>query len=189
MLFVVCHLLLATSVGLIDGLLHGLSNGLSIHDGKSMNIAGSTSYNLNERAMVAQKSLIVSIEDGYEGHFRKVQSFAQEVNANEHVVGAGAEIVDDIDTIESVNIGMDVIGLDTHAVKEGGHFLCLALGGGDDQRTLPHFVALMDLLDEVVHEVELGTHLDGRVEQSCGTNELFDNDTLSTFQFILGRRG
>ena len=119
MRFVVCHLFGTATIGLVDCLLHGFGDGLCIHDGKSVNIAGCTSYNLNKRTVVAQKSLIISIENSHEGDFGNVESLAKKVDANEHVVGACTEVVDDVHTVEGVHIGMDVVGFDAHTVEKG----------------------------------------------------------------------
>ena len=189
MFLVICHLLLATTIGLVNGLLHRFSDGLSIHNGESMHVAGSTSDNLDERTMVTKKSLIVCIKNGNERHFGNIKTFTQKINTNEHIIGAGSEIIDDINTIKSINIGMNVVSLDTYIIKEARHFFCLTFGGSDDESALPRLIALMYLFNKVVHKIEFGTHLDGGIQQSCGTNQLLNNHTFSTLQFILGRSG
>jgi excinuclease ABC subunit B len=54
-LFIVAHLDSASSVGLIDGPLHGVSDPISEHNHFTIHISGSTPNGLNQRALRAQR--------------------------------------------------------------------------------------------------------------------------------------
>ena len=48
---------------------------------------------------------------------------------------------------------------------------------------------VLDFVQQVVHLVGGGAHLDGRVQQSGGPNYLLHHDTARLVQLELGRRG
>src|SRR5690606_7077290 len=66
MCFIICLLSLATSVGFVYGNLHGVRYRIGIHDHLAVLVSRSTADSLYQRALVAEKTFFVSVEDRYE---------------------------------------------------------------------------------------------------------------------------
>ena len=84
---------------------------------------------------------------------------------------------------------MNVIG--THFVAEQvfAELFCHTLGEGCDKDALVTLHTLLYFLHKVVDLILGGTHLDDWIEQSCGTNHLFDNNAFCLLQLIFGGCG
>ena len=65
--------------------------------------------------------------------FGDVEAFAQEVDADQHVEGAEAEVADDLDALEGVDVGVHVAHADALLVQVFGEVLGHALGEHGDE--------------------------------------------------------
>ena len=139
--------------------------------------------------MAAQEALLVGVEDSYERHFGQVETFAQEVDAHEHIKLARAQLVHNLHALERIDITVDISGLNTVVEQVVGEFLGHALGERGHQRALIDLDALLNLLHEVVDLIGRGAHFDHGVEQSGRTYHLLHDNTLALCQLIVGRRG
>src|SRR3712207_9450161 len=100
-LLVVFQLLGPSAHGLVDGLLHAVSNRIRIHYHLSVDISRSASGRLSEAPMAAQEALLVGIKNGDERHFRQVKPLAEKIHSYQDVVEACAEVVDDSHTVKT----------------------------------------------------------------------------------------
>ena len=66
---IVVHLFEAAAIGLVDGELHAARNLFGVHDHAPIHVARGATRRLGHAAAVAQKTFLVGIEDGHEGHF------------------------------------------------------------------------------------------------------------------------
>ena len=72
MLFVICHLNLATALRLLDGFFHRIGHNVCIHDDLAVGITGRTANRLNQRTTVAQETFLVSVENCHQRDLGKV---------------------------------------------------------------------------------------------------------------------
>ena len=186
MLGIVRHLLGSASVSFVNGLLHALCNLVGIENGSTIHIAGSSADSLGKRAMTTEEPFLVGIKDGDKRHFGQVESFTEEVNTDQHIDFASTQTVEDIDTLESLDFAMDIIG--THLVAQEilAELFRHTFGKSGDQYALISLNALLYLLHEVVNLVLSGAHLDDGVEQTCGTNHLLNDNAFRLLQLVFG---
>ena len=177
----------ATPVGFADGFLHGCGDGVGIHDDQTVEVPGGASCRLGQGPARTQEALFVGIQDGYKGNGRDVQTFAQEVHANEHVKETVLEILDNFHPLGRVHIGVDVAASYARTCHIFVEFLGHAFGKGGDQDAFVNLSAFADLFQQVVHLVFGGTDLYGRIQQAGGPHDLFHHQAARLFQFIVGR--
>jgi hypothetical protein len=89
---VVGLLLLAAAIGLGDRALHRAGDLVGIEDDAAVDIARGAADGLDQRGLRAQKAFLVGVENGDQRAFGNVEAFAQQVDADEDVEGAEAEI-------------------------------------------------------------------------------------------------
>ena len=185
---VVGLLLLAAAVGLGDGALHRAGLAVGVEDDLAVDVARRAADGLDQRGFGAQETLLVGIEDGDEGAFGDVEALAQEVDADEAVEAAEAEVADDLDAFEGVDVRVHVADADALLVEIFGEILGHALGedGGEDAKPLGDGVA--DFAEEVVDLGTGGANLDGRVDEAGGADHLLGEDAAGLFQ-LPGRGG
>ena len=63
MLFVICHLNLATALRLLDGLFHRIGHDICVHDDFAIGVTGRAANRLNQRTAVAQEAFLIGIEN------------------------------------------------------------------------------------------------------------------------------
>src|ERR1017187_1642099 len=97
----------------VDGLLHGIGLPIRVHDDLSAHVAGGAADGLNQRALGAQEAFLVGVENGDQGHLRQIQSLAQKVDADQHIELAQAQVAQDLDAFEGVDVRVQVA--DAHA--------------------------------------------------------------------------
>ena len=132
---VVLDLLLAAAVGLGHGALHRAGDRVGIEDHLAVDVARGAADGLDQRGLAAQEALLVGIEDRDQRAFRDVEALAQQVDPDQHVEGAEAEIADDLDALDGVDVGMHVAHADALLVQVFGEVLGHALGEhGDSAR-------------------------------------------------------
>ena len=148
--FVVGFLLFAAAVGLVDGALHGVGHLVGVEDGAAFDVAGGSADGLDEGALGAEEAFFVGVEDGYEGDFGKVEAFAEEVDADEDVVLAFAEVAEELDAFEGFDLGVHVAAADAYFGVVAGEVFGHALGEGGDEDALVFCGAVADFGEEVV---------------------------------------
>ena len=95
----------------------------------------------------AQEALLVGVEDGHQRHLGQVEALPQQVDADQHVELAEAEVAEDLDALDGVDLGVQVA--DPHAQLEQvvGEVLGHLLGERGDQDAVALVDPLVDLLD------------------------------------------
>ena len=71
--------------GLVDGPLHRVGHLVGIEDHLGVDVAGRPADRLHQRRFAAQEAFLVGVEDRHQRHFRQVEPFAQQVDADQHV--------------------------------------------------------------------------------------------------------
>ena len=87
---VVGELLVAASARLLERVGDRLGVLVGVHQHLAVDIARGAADRLDQRGLPAQEALLVGVEDRDERHLRQVETLAQQVDADEHVVVARA---------------------------------------------------------------------------------------------------
>ena len=188
MLGIEVELLLAATRGLVDGTLHGAGDLVGVQDGLAFQVAGRAPDGLDQAALGAQEALLVGIQNGHQRHLGNVQPLAQQVDAHQHIEDAQSQVTDDLDTLDRVDVGMQVAHPHLVIGQEVGEILGHALGERGDQYPMPPGHPGRDLGE---HVVDLGggrPHLHLGVDQAGGTHHLLDH-LAGVGGLIVGRRG
>ena len=130
---VVGHLLFAAAAGLGHGPLHRAGDVVGVEDDLAVDVARGAADGLDQRGLGAQEAFLVGVEDGDEAAFGNVEAFAQQVDADQHVEGAEAEVADDLDALQRVDVGVHVAHAHALLVQVFGEVLGHALGEHGDQ--------------------------------------------------------
>ena len=137
-------------VGLVDRDLHRLGDPVGVHDHLAADVPGRAPDHLDQRPGRAQEPLLVGVEDRDEGHLGQVDALAQQVDADQHVEHAEAQVTQDRDALERVDLAVEVLDLDAELLEVVGQVLGHLLGERRDQRPLPALDPRPDLLEQVV---------------------------------------
>ena len=93
-------------------------------------------------------------------HSGNVEALAQQVDADQHVERAEAQVADDLDALQGLDVGVDVAHADAGLVQVFGQILGHALGQRGDQHALALGRRVLALGDHVV-DLALGRADDG----------------------------
>ena len=172
----------AAAVGLVDGRGHGVGDPVGVHDDLAAGRCGrpgrrSGSGSGSER----RKPSLSASRMADQRHLRQVQALAQQVDADQDVELAQAQVAEDLHPLEGVDVGVEVADLDAQVPVVFGQVLGHALGQGGDQDPLaPAPARCADLLQQVVHLVGGGLDLDLGVHQAGGPDDLLDHGARGT---------
>ena len=187
--FVVGVLLFAAAVGFVDGALHGVGHLVGVEDGAAFEVAGGAADGLDEGALGAEEAFLVGVEDGDERDFGEVEAFAEEVDADEDVVLAFAEVAEELDALEGFDLGVHVAAADADFGVVAGEVFGHALGEGGDEDALVVGGAVADLGEEVVDLAFDGADFYLRVDEAGGADDLFDDDAGGFGELVGAGRG
>ena len=142
--------IVAPAVGLVDRDLHRLGDPVGVHDDLAADVARRPADDLDQRPGAAQEALLVGVEDRDQRHLGQVDALAQQVDADQHVVHAQAQVAQDRDPLERVDLAVEVLDLDAQLLEVVGQVLGHLLGQRRDQRPLAALDAAADLVEQVV---------------------------------------
>ncbi len=108
MLLVMGPLHRAAALGLIQGAADGIGHHIGIQNGAATQVAGGASDGLDERAGGAQEAFLVGIEDRDQRDLRQIKPFAQQVDADQHVILAAAQIAQQAHPLQGFDLGVHV---------------------------------------------------------------------------------
>ena len=177
------------AVGFVYGALHAASDDVAVEDGLAVYVAGCAADGLYKGTVAAEEAFLVGVEDGDKRHLGQVESFAQEVDADQHVEDTHAEVAHDFYAFQSVHIAVYVLAAYAKVEEVGGQFLSHAFGECGDEYTLILVDGFLNLVKQVVDLCDGRTYLHHGVKQACGPYDLFDNDAFGFLQFVLSRGG
>src|SRR3954470_14020403 len=189
MLLVVADLLRAPPIGLSDGSLDRVRHLVGIEDRRTVDVPRRAADGLDQRALRAQESLLVGVEDRDQRHLRQVEAFAQQVDADEHVELAEAQVTDDLHPLHRLDLRVQIAHL--HAVfgKVLGQLLRHALGERGDQHALVLLHADADLREEIVDLARRRADDDLRVDEARGPHDLLQDRVAGLLALVIRRRG
>ena len=137
--------------------------------------------------MRPQESFLVGIQNRHQRNLRQVQAFTQQIDTNQHVEQALPQVVHNLHAFQGVHIAMDIITTDAHTCHISRQLFSHPLRQCCYQNSFIHSRPLGDLFHQIIYLIQGRPHFDNRIQQSCRTNYLIDNDTFTLFQFIVSR--
>ena len=188
MLDVVRHLLDPAPIRLVDRRTQRPGHDVRIQDHPAVHIAGSPADGLHERGVAAQKALLVRVQDRHQRAFRDIQPLTQQVDADQHVEHAQAQVADDFDSLQRINVGMEVAHLYPVFGQVLGQVLGHAFGEGRDQNA-PATADDDARLGEQIVDLPLDRPDFGhRVDEAGGADDLFGKRAAGAFHLPRARR-
>ena len=181
-------LLQAAAIGLVDRPLDRAGDHVGVEHDLAVDVARGAPDRLHERSLRAQKPFLVGVEDGDKGAFGNVEALAQEVDADQRIERAEAEIADDLDALDGVDVRVHVAHAHAVLVQILGEVLGHALGQRRHQRAV---AAARDLLDLAEHVVDLAARradLDRRIDEAGRADHLFDEYAAGLLHLPVARR-
>ena len=189
MLGVVGELLLAAAARLGKRTLHRVGHAVGIEDRPAVEVSSGSADRLDERALAAQEALLVRVENGDERNLGNVEALTKQVDAHEHVEPARAQVADDLDALDGIDVRVEVphahavLGKEVREVL--GHALC--------ERRHEHALLLLhgerDLGEQVIDLGDGGTHLDPGVDEARRTHDLLNHLARTLLELVgCGRR-
>ena len=130
---------------------------------------------LDQRALRAQEAFLVGVEDRHQRHFGNVEPFAQQVDADQHVEFAEAQVADDLHALDRVDVRVQIAHLDAVLGQIVGQVLGHALGQRGHQHALVLVDAQLDLRQQVVDLRRGRAHLERRIDQAGRPHQLLDH--------------
>ncbi len=179
--FVIFNLLCPSAVGLANGLLHRLGYCVCVHYHKSVDISGRAARRLGQGSPGAQEAFFVGVKDRHKRHCRNIQPLAKEVDTDQHVEESVLEVLDDLDPLSRVHIGMDVAHTDVDLVQIVGQFLGHSLGQGRDENPLIFLCPLAYLLNKVIHLILGRSDFNRRIQQTGRPHNLLYHKAVGAF--------
>ena len=185
---VILHLLLAPVFGFVYESLHGVGHLIGEENHLTVDVTCGTSGGLHEATAVAEETFLVGIENGHKAYLGKVETFAQQVHSNQHIVNSGTEVFENLDALEGIDITMDICTGDAPVGKVGGKFFGHSLGEGCHQDTFVELNPLVDFLHKDIYLSFGRINLYFRVEEAGRTYNLLGVNTFALLQFIVAGR-
>ena len=139
-------------------------------------MAGAASDGLNERGRDAQISLFVRIQNRHERDFRQIQTFAQQIDSDQHIKFAAPQIAQNLDTVQGLDFRVQVAALHADFRKILGQVFGHALRQGGHQHAFVFLGAHANFLQQVVHLALHRTNLHLRIHQPGRADHLLDDD-------------
>ena len=170
-------LLVATALGFANGSLHGASHIVGIKNGAPVEVTGRAADGLDQRALGTQEALLVGVEDRHQRHLGHVQTFAQQVDAHQHIEHTQAQITNDLYALYRVDIRVQITHPHAVVAEVVGEVFSHALGQRRDQHPLFLDHTLVDFREQIVDLSQGRPHLDLRVHQARRTHHLLDHPT------------
>ena len=185
-------LLLAPAGGLGHRPLHRAGDAVGVQHHAAVDVARRPADGLDEGRLRAQEPLLVGVQDGHQAALGNVQPLAQQIDADQHVERAQAQVADDLDAFERVDVAVHVAhaqALLVHVFAEVlGHLLGQHGDQGCDSRAAANSRhSAITSSTWLKPSLETGPHLDRRVDQAGGADHLFDEHAAGLFQLPLRR--
>ena len=105
-------------------------------------------------------AFLVGVEDRDQRDLGQVEPLAQQVDADQDVEVAAAQVADDLDALDRLDVGVEVAHLDADVLVVVGEVLGHLLGERRHQHALARRDARADLLEQVVDLLARRPHLD-----------------------------
>ena len=187
-LLVVGHLQQPSSLRLADRSGHRIGDPVGIHDHLTADVPGRATDHLDQRRLGPEEALLVGVEDADQRHLGKIESLAEEVDADQHIELAQPERTEDLDPLDGVDVGVEVPHPKTLLEQVVGEILGHLLGERGDEHPLVLRHPIVDQLHQIVDLSLGGLDDDLGVDEAGRSDDLFDH-LCRHAELVLARRG
>ena len=185
---VIGFLLVAPAIGFRDRVIQRIRHFIGVEQHPPVHIPRSAADGLHQRGGGAQIAFLIGVEDRDERAFGDVEPLAQQVDANQHIKGADAQIADDFNPFQRIDVGMNVANAQTGFMHVFGQRFGHLLRQGGDEGAIARGGRRLRLGDHVVH-LGFGRPDDAnRVDQPGRADHLFDEHPIGPRQLPFSRR-
>ena len=158
----------APPLGFVNCALHRISHHVAVKDDLGVDVPGGAADGLNQRCLGTQEPLLIGVENRHERDLRQVEAFAQEVDADQHVEGAEAQVTDDLRALHRADIRVKVTDPDLVLREVIGEVFCHALGQNRAQSAIARLSGLANLTHHIVDLIFRRTDFDSnRSAHTC----------------------
>src|SRR5690606_25413899 len=169
-------LFFAAAVRLRYRALHRSGDLVGVKNDAAVDIARGAADRLDQRRLAAQEAFLVGVEDRYQRTFGNVETLAQEVDSDQHVERAEAQVANDLDALDGVDVRMHVAHAHALFMQILGQVFGHALGENRGKRAIALSGGGAYLAQQIVDLRAGGADHDLRVDQTCRTNYLLGKD-------------
>src|SRR5450830_2123742 len=187
MFLVVVQLVLTAPARLRHGAAHRAGNLIGVHDDGAGHIPGGPAHGLQKRRISAQETFLVGYQNGDQRDLRQVQTFAQQVDADQHVDVARAQLPKDVYACQRVQVAVQVLRLDAFLLEVVRQQLRTLFRQRRNKHALLLLNALSYFADQVGYLVLAGAHFDKRVDEARWAQELL-GDLRRDLVLVVRRR-
>ena len=163
---VVLALRFAAAAGLVHRVAHRVGLLVRVQEHRPAHVARGAAHGLDQRAGGAQEAFLVGVEDRDERDLRQVQALAQQVDPDQHVEVAVAQVAQDLGALDRRDLRVQVAHADADVLVVARQLLGHALGQGRDEHAVARRDARADLAEEILDLVLGGPHLDRGIHQT-----------------------
>src|ERR1017187_6858274 len=189
-LLVVSALNGAPAVGLVQRFPHRVGHLVGVKNGAAAQVTRATADGLDQRSRRTKEAFLVGIENRHQRDFRQVETFAQQIDADEHIELALAQIAQNLDALQRLDLRVHVTAANAHLAVVLGQVLGHALGQGGDQHPLILLRATANLVQQVVNLSLHRTHFHLGIDEASRANDLLHHYARRLGQFVrAGCRG
>src|SRR5262249_31665804 len=121
-----------------------------------------------------EKTFLVGVENGDERNFGKVEAFAKQVDADENIKFAAAQIAKNLDAIERFNFRVQIAAANADFREIFAEIFSHAFGERSHENAFVFLRADANFFKQVVDLSFNGADFDLRIDQACWANHLFD---------------
>ena len=129
-------------------------------------MAGAAADGLNQRSRRPQEAFFVGIENRDQRNFRQVESFAQQIDADQYIELTLAQVAQNLHPLQRLDLGVHVAALHADFGVVLGQIFGHALGQRRHQHALAFFHARANLVQQIVDLPFHRTHFDRRIDQA-----------------------
>src|SRR5207302_1202239 len=169
-------------IRLVDSEPQGVGDSVSIEDRNAVDVSCGAADRLNQRRLRPQKTFLVSVQHRDAGDLRHVETFAQQVDTNQHVENPYPEVAQNRDALERLNVGVEIIDLDPQLHQISGQILGHPLGERRDHDALALRDSVLDHADQIVDLPLDRTDDEVRINQAGRADHLFDVEAAGLLQ-------
>src|SRR5580704_3511354 len=183
-LFVMRPLHGAPAVGLIQRPADGVRHHICVQNSPATQVAGGASYGLNQGTGGAQKPFLVGIENRNQGDLGQIKPLAQQVDADQHVIFAAAQIAQQPHALQSLDFRMHVTAFHANFGVVAGQILRHSLGQHGDQDAFVALHTQPNFGQQIVDLPAYGPNLNLRIDQASRANDLLHDYSCGLGQLI-----
>jgi hypothetical protein len=110
--FVEIHLLCPASICLRNRRLHRVGHLISVHDHSPIDVPSRSTDSLYQCGVGAQKTFLVCVQDRYQLNFGQIETFTQQIDANDDIENSQAQVPQDPDTLKGLDLRVQVVDFD-----------------------------------------------------------------------------